>query len=90
MTTTTHEPRDIRPGRQRVSLAVAIGLCLPGAVSRLADIHGNTGLMALVSVTLTDEWHELRSAERDPAQIGQEAQTFVQEWVKRFTVRHPY
>ncbi len=48
MTTTTHEPRDIRPGRQRVSLAVAIGLCVPGAVSRLADIHGNTGLMALI------------------------------------------
>ena len=48
MTTTTHATRDIRPGRQRVSLALAIGLCIPGAVSRLADIHGNTGLMALI------------------------------------------
>ena len=48
MTTTTHERRGIRPGRQRVSLAVAVGLCVPGAVSRLADIHGNTGLMALI------------------------------------------
>ena len=48
MTTTTHEDRDVRPGRQRVSLAVAFALTLPGVVSRLADVHGDPGLMALI------------------------------------------
>ena len=37
--TTAAGTRDIRPGRQRVSVAVAIGLCMPGAVSvRLAAL----------------------------------------------------
>jgi cation:H+ antiporter len=31
-----------------VSLAVAVGLCIPGAVSRLAGYHGAPGLMALI------------------------------------------
>src|SRR5688500_9170897 len=48
VTTTTHEDRDVRPRRQRVSLAIAVALTLPGVVSRLADVHGNPGLMAVV------------------------------------------
>jgi cation:H+ antiporter len=40
--------RGVRPGRQRGSMLVAIGLCLPGAVSRLTDFHGDVGLMALL------------------------------------------
>ena len=48
MTTTTHDERDVRPGRQKVSLAVAVALCMPGAVSRLAGYHGDPGLMALI------------------------------------------
>ncbi len=48
MTTTVHDERGVRPGRQRVSLALAFSLCLPGIVSRLAGIHGDPGLMALV------------------------------------------
>ena len=48
MTTTAHEDRDVRPGRQRVSLAVAVALTAPGVVSRLADFHGDPGLMAVV------------------------------------------
>ena len=48
MPATAHETRDIRPGRQRVSLAIAIGLCVPGAVSRLTGFHGDPGLMALI------------------------------------------
>jgi len=31
-----------------VSLAIAVALCIPGAVSRLADYHGDPGLMALI------------------------------------------
>jgi cation:H+ antiporter len=38
----------VRPGRQRVSLALAVGLCLPGAVSRLVGFHGAPALMALI------------------------------------------
>ena len=48
MTAGVDEEGDIRPGRQRISLAVAIGLCLPGAASRLAGFHGNPGLMAVI------------------------------------------
>ncbi len=48
MTTPAHDAPDIRPGRQRVSLAVAVALCLPGAVARLAGVHGNPGVMAAI------------------------------------------
>src|SRR5215207_4797343 len=48
MTTTASDEREVRPGRQRVSLAVAIGLCVPGAVSRIAGFHGDPGIMALI------------------------------------------
>jgi len=48
MTTSAQDARDVRPGRQRVSLALAVGLCLPGAVARIAGVHGNPGLMAIV------------------------------------------
>src|SRR3954470_9555114 len=48
MTTTASGERDVRPGRQRVSLGLAFALCLPGVVSRLAGLHGDPGLMALL------------------------------------------
>lgn len=48
MTDTADDVRDVRPGRQRVSLAVAVALCLPGAVSRVAGIHGDAAVMAVV------------------------------------------
>ncbi len=48
MTTSDHDAPDVRPGRQRVSLAVAIGLSLPGALSRIAGFHGDPGLMAVI------------------------------------------
>ena len=35
MTTTAHETRDIRPGRQRVSLAIATSLSIQGQVRTL-------------------------------------------------------
>jgi len=45
---TTQEARDIRPGRQRVSILVAVGLTLPGLMARVAGIHGEPAVMALV------------------------------------------
>src|SRR3954470_17535476 len=48
MTTTASGERDVRPGRQRVSLGLAFALCLPGVVSRLAGLHGDPGVMAVV------------------------------------------
>lgn len=48
MTTTARDDPGVRPGRQRVSLAVAFALCLPGVVSRLAGFHGDPALLALV------------------------------------------
>ncbi|MDQ3897868.1 MAG: sodium:proton exchanger [Actinomycetota bacterium] len=48
MTAAVQEERDLRPGRQRISLAVALSLCLPGVASRLAGFHGNPGVMAVI------------------------------------------
>ena len=48
MTTTSHGERDVRPGRQKASMAIAVGLCVPGIVSRLAGFHGDPGLRALI------------------------------------------
>jgi len=48
MTSTAADVRDVRPGRQRASMLVAIGLCLPGALSRLTGVHGEVGVMALL------------------------------------------
>ena len=40
----------------------------------------NTGLTAVVSLTLIDEWRELSEVADTPASVGEEARTFVQEW----------
>jgi len=51
----------------------------------------NTGLMAVVSVALTDEWSDLNVvAPGNVEQIRLEAQRFVQDWQDRFKVRHSY
>lgn len=50
----------------------------------------NTGLMAMVSVTLTDEWSDLNAVRGDVDQIRREAQRFVLDWEARFKVRHSY
>lgn len=49
----------------------------------------NTGLTAVVSVTLTDEWREL-SALSTPGSIGEEARAFVRTWSDRFQIRRDY
>ena len=48
MTRTADDQPDVRPRRQRVSILVATGLCLPGALSRLTGFHGEVGLMAVL------------------------------------------
>lgn len=50
----------------------------------------NTGLMAVISVTLLDEWNELSVSARDAASIGAEAHAFVQDWDARFRIRKDY
>lgn len=50
----------------------------------------NTGLMAVVSVTLIDEWSELAATGRDRDSVAQEARNFVEEWNQRFRVRRDY
>lgn len=50
----------------------------------------NTGLMAVVSVTLIDEWSDLNAAQGDPLQIGVETARFVQDWEDRFRIVQSY
>lgn len=50
----------------------------------------NTGLMAVVSVTLIDEWSDLNAAHGDPLQIGVETARFVQDWEDRFRIVQSY
>ncbi len=50
----------------------------------------NTGLTAIVSVTLINEWRELNDVVVVPGAVGAEAQAFVQDWTKRFQIRRDY
>lgn len=50
----------------------------------------NTGLTAIVSVTLIDEWCELTGVEVVTGLVGGEAQAFVQNWEARFKIRRDY
>jgi extracellular factor (EF) 3-hydroxypalmitic acid methyl ester biosynthesis protein len=50
----------------------------------------NTGLTAVVSVTLIDEWRELSEVVVAPGAIGIEAQAFVDDWSDRFRIRRDY
>ena len=50
----------------------------------------NTGLTLIASVTLIDEWRELNDVVVAPGSIRLEALAFVQDWTKRFQIRHGY
>ncbi|QCB48049.1 class I SAM-dependent methyltransferase [Hydrogenophaga sp. PAMC20947] len=50
----------------------------------------NTGLMAVVSVALTDEWSDLNFAQGDPGQIAIETTRFVEGWEDRFRISQSY
>lgn len=50
----------------------------------------NTGLMALVSVTLTDAWSEFNAIRGDLSRVEAEARNFVDEWNARFRIGKSY
>ncbi|MDC8756801.1 class I SAM-dependent methyltransferase [Janthinobacterium fluminis] len=50
----------------------------------------NTGLTALVSVALIDEWRELSNVALVPGALRHEAGNFVREWDQRFCIRRDY
>ena len=50
----------------------------------------NTGLTAIVSVTLIDEWSELNAITVSPELAGEEAKAFVHSWSERFQIRRDY
>lgn len=50
----------------------------------------NTGLTAIVSVTLIEEWRELSTVVVVPGSVGEEARAFVQQWEERFIIRRDY
>lgn len=50
----------------------------------------NTGLMALVSLTLIDEWNDLGSGSWDPGSVSTAVQRFVDDWDSRPRVKPAY
>src|SRR5690606_31827509 len=50
----------------------------------------NTGLMAVVSVALIDEWSDLNAIRGDMGQVRNEATRFVEDWESRFCIRESY
>jgi extracellular factor (EF) 3-hydroxypalmitic acid methyl ester biosynthesis protein len=50
----------------------------------------NTGLTAIVSATLIDEWRELSEIVVVPGSVGEQARVFVQNWEMRFQIRRDY
>ena len=50
----------------------------------------NTGLMAVVSVTLIDEWSDLGETGPQGGGVGVQAQRFVEGWFDRFRIRQGY
>jgi extracellular factor (EF) 3-hydroxypalmitic acid methyl ester biosynthesis protein len=50
----------------------------------------NTGLMAVVSVALIDEWSDLNAIRGDLTQVGGESRRFVEDWTARFQIGRSY
>lgn len=50
----------------------------------------NTGLMAVVSVALIDEWSDLNVVQGDLDQVKLEVRRFVSDWEARFKIRQSY
>jgi extracellular factor (EF) 3-hydroxypalmitic acid methyl ester biosynthesis protein len=50
----------------------------------------NTGLTAIVSVTLIAEWRELSGGTLEARTVGEEARRFAQDWTERFQIRRDY
>ena len=50
----------------------------------------NTGLMAVVSVALVDEWTDLNAVRGDLSRVSNEAARFVEDWETRFRISQNY
>lgn len=50
----------------------------------------NTGLMAVVSLAIIDEWSDLDVSRGEPARVSEEAQRFVDDWDSRFCINRSY
>jgi len=50
----------------------------------------NTGLMAVISVALIDEWSDLNAIRGNVNQVRDEAARFVADWESRFKIRQSY
>jgi extracellular factor (EF) 3-hydroxypalmitic acid methyl ester biosynthesis protein len=50
----------------------------------------NTGLMAVVSVVLVDEWADLNMVRGDLSRVAEEARRFVDDWQDRFRIGRSY
>ena len=50
----------------------------------------NTGLMAVISVALIDEWSDLSSTPGDLGEVRDQAERFVADWESRFRIRESY
>lgn len=71
-------------------LTVRFGTRIAYQGKAVVDSLLNTGLTAIASVTLTDEWHELDIVAIEPGEVGAKAREFVEDWSKRFQIRHGY
>lgn len=50
----------------------------------------NTGLMAVISVALIDEWSDLNAIRGNVGQVRDEAARFVADWEARFKIKESY
>jgi extracellular factor (EF) 3-hydroxypalmitic acid methyl ester biosynthesis protein len=50
----------------------------------------NTGLTAVVSLALIDEWRELSVLSNEARSVGREAELFISDWDARFNIRRDY
>jgi len=50
----------------------------------------NTGLMAVVSMVLIDQWSDMNEAGGDVARVGDVASAFVDDWNSRFKISRSY
>jgi extracellular factor (EF) 3-hydroxypalmitic acid methyl ester biosynthesis protein len=50
----------------------------------------NTGLMAVVSLALIDEWSDLTMTRGGAGSVGEQARQFVEGWFERFKIKRGY
>ena len=50
----------------------------------------NTGLMAVVSMVLLDEWSDLNMVQGDMSRVSDIARSFVEDWESRFRISRSY